>query len=54
LTGYEGEDIITNDPGTRNGKEYRYKIDVLYNAIHDFPGNLNEMEKGRKAMIIIE
>lgn len=54
LTGYEGEDIITNDPGTRKGEEYRYKADVLYDAIHDFPGNIREIEKGRKAMIIIE
>jgi hypothetical protein len=54
LTGYDGNVIITNDPGTRKGQGYRYNIDVLYDAIHDFPGNLKDMEKGRKAMIIME
>lgn len=54
LTGYDGNEIITNDPGTRKGKNYRYNIDILYNAIHDFPGNLNDIENGRKAMIVVE
>jgi len=54
LIGFEGQTIITNDPGTRKGENYRYDIDILYKAIHDFPGNLKDIEKGRKAMIIIE
>lgn len=51
--GYEGNTIITNDPGTRKGEKYEYSIDVLYYAIHDFPGNKKDIEKGRKAMIVI-
>ncbi len=54
LTGYDGNEIITNDPGTRKGKNYRYNINVLYNAIHDFPGNKDNIENGRKAMIVVE
>lgn len=54
LIGYSGSQIITNDPGTRRGEGYRYDINVLYNAIHDFPGDLNKMDQGRKAMIVIE
>jgi VanZ family protein len=54
LVGYNGNTIITNDPGTRKGEGYEYKIKILYNAIHDFPGTKEEIEKGRKAMIIIE
>ncbi len=54
LTGYDGQEIITNDPGTRRGKSYSYDIDTLYNAIHDFPGNVNDIAKGRKAMIVLE
>lgn len=54
LVGYDGNTIITNDPGTRKGEGYKYDIDVLFKAIHDFPGNIGEIEKGRKAMIIIE
>lgn len=53
LTGYEGDIVITNDPGTRKGEGYRYDIDVLFGAIHDFPGKKEDIEKGRKAMIVI-
>lgn len=54
LVGYTENMIITNDPGTRNGKNYRYNIKTLYNAIHDFSGDKNKIEKGRKAMIVLE
>jgi uncharacterized protein YvpB len=54
LTGYDGNWIITNDPGTRKGEGYRYKLEVLYGAIHDFPGNKDNIEQGRKAMIVLE
>lgn len=54
LTGYDGDTIITNDPGTRKGEGYKYNIDVLYNAIHDFPGTPENIKQGRKAMIVVE
>lgn len=54
LTGYDGDWIITNDPGTRKGENYRYKLDIIYNAIHDFSGDKDKIEQGRKAMIVLE
>ena len=54
LIGYDGNKIITNDPGTRKGEGYLYNSDILYNAIHDFSGELNQIERGRKAMIVLE
>lgn len=30
-------EFITNDPGTRKGKEYRYKQDVLMGAVWNYP-----------------
>lgn len=54
LIGYDGNKIITNDPGTRKGRGYAYNIDVLYNAIHDFPGKPEDIMQGRKAMIVLE
>lgn len=54
LIGYDGDIIITNDSGTRKGAGYRYNINTLYNAIHDFPGNRDKITEGRKAMIIVE
>lgn len=53
LIGYEGDRIITNDPGTKRGEGYKYDIGTLYEAIHDFPGSKESIEKGRKAIIII-
>jgi hypothetical protein len=54
LIGYDGNTIITNDPGTRKGKGYIYNLSTLYNAIHDFPGKPEDIERGRKAMIVME
>ncbi|MFA6383312.1 MAG: C39 family peptidase [Parcubacteria group bacterium] len=54
LVGYDGNTVITNDPGTRKGQGYIYNIDVLYNAIHDFPGRPENINQGRKAMIVLE
>lgn len=45
--------FITNDPGTRRGEDFTYKVDVLYNAIHDWRED-RDILKGRKAMIIVE
>jgi len=53
IIGYDGTDIITNDPGIGRGRGYRYNENVLYNAIHDFPGSKERIEEGRKAMIIV-
>jgi len=54
LTGYEGNTIITNDPGTRKGEGYTYPVDTLYSAIHDYEGSKEKIQQGRKAMIILE
>lgn len=39
IKGYDGNDFITNDPGTRNGLSYRYTFDTLFKAIHDWDPN---------------
>ena len=38
ITGYDEstDEFITNDPGTKHGKDYRYKTNILYNAIYDY------------------
>ncbi|MCX5726720.1 MAG: C39 family peptidase [Candidatus Saganbacteria bacterium] len=45
-------EFITNDPGTRHGKDYRFKYAVAYNAIHDWTGSKETIAEGRKAMIV--
>ncbi len=57
ITGYDlkKKEFITNDPGTRKGKGYKYKVDVLYNAIRDYEtGNKKEIDGVKKNVIIIK
>lgn len=51
---YGKKEFITNDPGTRNGKGFRYDRDVLMAAIRDYVTgeNLPILEE-RRAMIVI-
>lgn len=43
--------IITNDPGTKRGKNFVYDGAVLFNAIHDW--NNGDVMNGRKAMVVV-
>lgn len=54
LIGYEDSKVITNDPGTKRGQGFKYDLQKLYSAIHDFPGDKNKIIQGRKAMIVIK
>lgn len=47
-------EFITNDPGTRRGRNYRYKYKTAYNAIHDWTGSKKTIAQGRKAMIVVK
>lgn len=50
VKGYDSSGFITNDPGTRRGKDYKYSFDILMNAISDWDnGALN----GRSAIISV-
>jgi len=56
IIGYDREkkEFITNDSGTRNGKGYRYKEDILFEAIRDYPtGNHLPIKEGKKGMIVV-
>ncbi len=47
-------EFVTNDPGTRRGKNFRYKYDVLYDAIHDWTGSKASIQSGRKVIISVK
>lgn len=49
IIGYTPTEFITNDPGTRNGKGYRYSYGVLMDAIHDWNPTL--ITDGTKGML---
>jgi len=53
IIGYDPKtnEVITNDAGTRKGKNYRYKLNVFWEAIRDYPTGehlpiLSENKKG--------
>ncbi len=53
IIGYDKTSFITNDPGTRRGEHYRYKYDVLMNAIHDWTGVKENIRDGRKVALVV-
>tara|TARA_Y100000310_G_scaffold323676_1_gene384434 strand:- start:952 stop:1611 length:660 start_codon:yes stop_codon:yes gene_type:complete len=53
ITGYDGRRFITNDPGTKRGEGYRYKHDVLLDAIHDWTRVKEEISEGERRVLIL-
>ncbi len=51
IKGYTATQFITNDPGTRNGENFVYNIDVVMNAIGDW--NNGDPENGAKRVIFV-
>ena len=57
IIGYDPntKEFITNDPGTRQGKQYRYSEQVLFDAIRDYStGNDLPLPPKRTAMIVVK
>lgn len=57
IRGYDdaAQEFITNDPGTKRGEGYRYKYEVLENALLDYPTGINEpITEIRAAMIVVK
>ncbi len=55
LRGYDPlkKEFITNDPGTRRGRAYRYDQDLLYAAIMVYPTGYHEAVEGRPKDVIV-
>jgi len=61
LKGFDKKGIITNDPGTKRGEDFRFKEDNLWLAIHDWPAGIGrplefgqEISKDEAAIKILE
>jgi len=52
VKGYEGDEFITNDPGTRRGENFRYHYSAFDRAVHDWNGG--EVESGEQVMIVLK
>lgn len=56
VVGYDAitKEYITNDPGTRNGKDYRYDENILYDAILDYAtGDHIPPRSDSKVMLVV-
>ena len=60
VTGYDDDEFITNDPGTKRGENYHYQFATLINAIHDWDhqraiGGMTDEEivQGQPVMVVI-
>ncbi|MDP2647880.1 MAG: C39 family peptidase [Candidatus Yanofskybacteria bacterium] len=57
IIGYDDsrQQFITNDPGTRQGKGFRYAYSVMEDAFFDYPTGRHEpLTEMRRAMIVVE
>lgn len=57
IVGYDPitKEFVTNDPGTKHGKNYRYDEDILYSALRDYPTGYHEpILEIHKPIIVIE
>lgn len=54
ILGYEGDEFIVHDVGTRKGAYYRYKKLVLWDALHDFVPDPADIITGQKQAILIQ
>lgn len=62
IRGFDEDEFITNDPGTKRGEAYRYRYGDLLWAVHDWTGGARiykdpqpepDMTKGERVMVII-
>ena len=53
ITGYTSRSFVTNDPGTKRGKKFSYKIPVLMNAIHDWTGVKENIAQGASRVLVL-
>lgn len=53
VTGWDSTHFITNDPGTRNGFNYRYSFEVLRNAAGNYSHTTKTVDTSEKEIIIV-
>ena len=51
IKGYDEQNFITHDVGTKKGENFKYRYDVLIDNIHDF--NPQFIERGENRIIAV-
>ncbi len=52
IRGYNAAGLITNDAGTRNGKNYPYTFNTLYSAGADWDHSINSIDQAKIIIIV--
>jgi hypothetical protein len=50
VKGFDGDEFIVQEPGTRFGEDYRYSAETLIAAVHDY--NNYRVETGKKIVLV--
>lgn len=53
VRGYTATQLITNDPGTKNGENYRYSFTALKNAPADWDHATDTIDESKSLMIVV-
>lgn len=53
VIGVRGTKFITNDPGTKRGKDYLYDQKTLLSAVHEWTGGPATINNGRAVMLVV-
>ncbi len=53
ITGYDSDNFITNDPGTRNGLNYKYSYSTIRDATGNWEPGPHEVNLSDKKIIIV-
>jgi hypothetical protein len=53
VRGYNTQGFVTNDPGTRNGMNYSYSWDTLYNAAGEWQHDTRKTDQSIKLAIVV-
>lgn len=53
VVGYDGNNFVTHDVGTKRGEYYIYRKETIMNAIHDWNGSVDTIRSGPKRMLVV-
>jgi len=53
IKGYDSQGIVTNDSGTKNGRNYSYYFATIYSAAGDWDHGAKAVDTGNKVAIIV-
>lgn len=53
IVGYDKNNFVTHDVGTRKGENYVYRKEVIMDAIHDWNGSVDTIRSGPRRMLVV-